>query len=55
MLSHARALLTSSPEGVTAYLDADLRDTDQILEQAADTLDFGRPVTHPRPGHYYIP
>jgi hypothetical protein len=24
VLSHARALLTSSPEGVTAYLDADL-------------------------------
>ena len=44
VLSHARALLTSSPEGVTAYLDADLRDTDQILEQAAATLDFGRPV-----------
>ena len=44
VLSHARALLTSSPAGVTAYLDADLRDTDRILEQAADTLDFGRPV-----------
>jgi hypothetical protein len=44
VLSHARALLTSSPEGVTAYLDADLRDTDQILEQAADTLDFTKPV-----------
>jgi O-methyltransferase involved in polyketide biosynthesis len=44
VLSHARALLTSSPEGVTAYLDADLRDTDDILEQAADTLDFTRPV-----------
>ena len=44
VLSHARALLSSSPEGVTAYLDADLRDTDQILEQAARTLDFGRPV-----------
>jgi len=44
VLSHARALLTSSPEGVTAYLDADLRDTDAILEQAADTLDFTRPV-----------
>src|ERR1700726_4389435 len=42
--SHARALLTSSPEGVTAYLDADLRDTDQILEQAAETLDFTKPV-----------
>jgi len=44
VLSHARALLTSSPEGVTAYLDADLRDTDRILELAADTLDFTQPV-----------
>jgi hypothetical protein len=44
VLSHARALLTSSPEGVTAYLDADLRDTDYILEQAAGTLDFTQPV-----------
>jgi SAM-dependent methyltransferase len=44
VLAHARALLTSSPEGVTAYLDADLRNTDQILEQAADTLDFTQPV-----------
>jgi O-methyltransferase involved in polyketide biosynthesis len=44
VLSHARALLTSSPEGVTAYLDADLRDTDRILELAADTLDFSQPV-----------
>jgi hypothetical protein len=44
VLSHARALLTSSPEGVTAYLDADLRDTDDILKRAADTLDFGQPV-----------
>jgi O-methyltransferase involved in polyketide biosynthesis len=44
VLSHARALLSSSPEGVTDYLDADLRDTDTIIEQAADTLDFTRPV-----------
>ena len=44
MRRRAGALLTSSPEGVTAYLDADLRNTDQILEQAAATLDFGRPV-----------
>jgi hypothetical protein len=44
VLSHARALLTSDPRGVTAYLDADLRDTDSLLEQAADTLDFGQPV-----------
>ena len=44
VLSHARALLTSSPEGVTAYLDADLRDTGRILELAAETLDFTQPV-----------
>ena len=44
VLAHARALLTSRPEGVTAYLDADLQDTDTILEQAARTLDFTRPV-----------
>jgi O-methyltransferase involved in polyketide biosynthesis len=44
VLSHARALLNSSPEGVTAYLDADLRDTDRILKLAADTLDFSQPV-----------
>jgi S-adenosyl methyltransferase len=44
VLAHARALLTSRPEGVTAYLDADLRDTGTILEQAAATLDFTRPV-----------
>jgi hypothetical protein len=44
VLSHARALLTSSPQGVTAYLDADLRDTGTLLEQAAGTLDFSQPV-----------
>jgi hypothetical protein len=44
VLSHARALLTSKPEGVCAYLDADLRDPDKILAAAADTLDFSRPV-----------
>jgi hypothetical protein len=44
VLSHARALLTSSPQGVTAYLDADLRDPDKILQQAAGTLDFAQPV-----------
>ncbi|MGH3286627.1 MAG: SAM-dependent methyltransferase [Streptosporangiaceae bacterium] len=44
VLSHARALLTSSPQGVTAYLDADLRNTGYILDRAAGTLDFSRPV-----------
>ncbi|MFI8235617.1 SAM-dependent methyltransferase [Streptomyces sp. NPDC085900] len=44
VLAHARALLTSSPEGRTDYVDADLRRPDEILEQAAKTLDFGEPV-----------
>jgi len=44
VLAHAKALLTSAPEGATAYLDADLRDPDKILAAAADTLDFSLPV-----------
>ena len=36
VLAHARALLTSSPEGATHYVDADLRDTGKICEQAAE-------------------
>lgn len=44
VLAHARALLTSSPEGKTAYLDADIRDPAEILAQAADTLDFSHPI-----------
>jgi hypothetical protein len=44
VLVHARALLTSSPQGVTAYVDADLRDPDTILQQAGRTLDFSQPA-----------
>jgi hypothetical protein len=44
VLAHARALLTSSPEGRTDHLDEDLRNVDAILERAADTLDLSRPV-----------
>jgi len=44
VLAHARALLNSSPEGATDYLDADFRDFGTILRQAARTLDFTRPV-----------
>jgi hypothetical protein len=44
VLAHARALLSSSEQGSTAYLDADLRDTGKILEAAKDTLDFTKPV-----------
>ena len=43
---HARALLTSSPEGATRYLEGDLRDPRAILEhpQLTEVLDLQRPV-----------
>jgi O-methyltransferase involved in polyketide biosynthesis len=44
VLVHARALLTSSPQGATDYIDADLHDPDTILRRAAETLDFSQPV-----------
>lgn len=44
VLVHARALLNSGPEGVTDYIDADLRDTEKVLAHASRTLDFSRPV-----------
>jgi S-adenosyl methyltransferase len=44
VLTHARALLVSGEQGHTNYIDADLRDTERILAEAAQTLDFSRPV-----------
>jgi SAM-dependent methyltransferase len=44
VLSHARALLTSEPEGATAYLDEDLRNVAAIIRAAGGTLDFSEPV-----------
>jgi hypothetical protein len=44
ILAHARALLTSSPEGATRYVHADMRDTDQVLAGASEILDLDRPV-----------
>jgi S-adenosyl methyltransferase len=38
------ALLQSSPQGATKYVDADLRDPDKILEGAATLLDFDQPI-----------
>jgi hypothetical protein len=43
-LSHARALLTGSRPDTTSYLDADLRDTEKILTEAAALLDFRKPI-----------
>ncbi len=44
VLAHARALLTSTAAGATAYIAADARDPEKILGQAARTLDFSKPV-----------
>ena len=44
VLAHARALLTSTPPGITSYIDADVHEPDTILQAAARTLDFGQPV-----------
>lgn len=44
VLMHARALLNSSPEGATGYIDADARDPALILRGARRTLDFAQPV-----------
>ena len=44
VLAHARALLTSTPEGRTAYIDCDLHDPKTILDRASETLDLSQPV-----------
>jgi hypothetical protein len=46
VLAHARALLTSSPEGRTAYIHADLRDPAAILNDPVtrEVLDFTQPI-----------
>jgi len=44
VLTHARALLASGPEGATQYIQGDLRGTAAVLEAAAQTLDFTQPT-----------
>jgi O-methyltransferase involved in polyketide biosynthesis len=44
VLAHARALLVGTPEGATQYVDADLREPDRIVQKAAETLDFTKPI-----------
>jgi hypothetical protein len=46
VLVHARALLTSTEQGRTAYVDADMRDPERIISspEVTETLDLGRPV-----------
>jgi len=43
VLTHARALLVGVT-APTAYVDADLRDTGKVLAEAAQLLDFSKPV-----------
>ncbi|WP_418960030.1 SAM-dependent methyltransferase [Streptomyces tritici] len=44
VLAHAAALLRSTPEGATEYIQADAREPEEILERAGKTLDFGQPI-----------
>jgi O-methyltransferase involved in polyketide biosynthesis len=44
VLTHARTLLAGTPEGVTAYVDADAHDPGAVLRSASATLDLRRPV-----------
>jgi hypothetical protein len=45
VLAHARALMGSiTREGNCAYIDADLREPESIVAQAAETLDFTQPT-----------
>ncbi|WP_330172365.1 SAM-dependent methyltransferase [Streptomyces sp. NBC_01498] len=44
VLRHAEALLFSSPEGRTDYIQADVRAPQDIVRHARGTLDFDRPV-----------
>jgi hypothetical protein len=44
VLTHARALLTGTPEGIIDYIDADLGDPGAIVSEAAATVDFSQPI-----------
>ncbi|MEU1701871.1 SAM-dependent methyltransferase [Streptomyces pseudogriseolus] len=44
VLKHAEALLRSTPEGATDYVQADVREPGRILKEARQTLDLTRPV-----------
>ncbi|MFE9993794.1 SAM-dependent methyltransferase [Streptomyces avermitilis] len=44
ILAHARALLRSTPQGATSYVDVSLYEPDRVLAAAAETLDLTRPT-----------
>ncbi|MFI6654177.1 SAM-dependent methyltransferase [Streptomyces sp. NPDC050523] len=45
VLRHAQALLRGTAEGSTDYVHADVRDIGTLLERAAESLDFTRPIS----------
>ncbi|MHA6626314.1 SAM-dependent methyltransferase [Pseudonocardia sichuanensis] len=45
VLAHQRALMISSPQGASAFVDMDYRDTDAVIAHASRTLDFSRPIS----------
>ncbi|MFC4071935.1 SAM-dependent methyltransferase [Actinoplanes subglobosus] len=44
VLAHARALLTGSADGITACIEADIRDPDRILHSVERALDLTEPI-----------
>ncbi|MFC6884596.1 SAM-dependent methyltransferase [Actinomadura yumaensis] len=44
VLTHAHALLTSTPQGATDYIEADLHAPGEVLRLASEKLDLTRPV-----------
>jgi S-adenosyl methyltransferase len=45
VLAHQRALMVSSPQGASAFVDKDYRDTDAVIARASQTLDFTQPIS----------
>jgi O-methyltransferase involved in polyketide biosynthesis len=44
VLRHGEALLISTPEGATHYVEADVHTPEAVLEHAREHLDFDRPI-----------
>lgn len=44
VLRHAEALLRSTPEGRTKYVDADVREPGKIIDSAREILNFEEPI-----------
>jgi hypothetical protein len=45
VLAHQRALMVSSPQGASAFVDKDYQDTDAVIARAGQTLDFSQPIS----------